>query len=64
MAFIDAYPGTRLPVLAPINWGSDGFPILESLNGTLGNYIYPETPHFFTSPTETDYVEGTYLSPQ
>ena len=26
MAFLDAYPGGRIPVLAPITWGSDGFP--------------------------------------
>lgn len=26
MAFIDAYPGGRIPVLAPVTWGSDGFP--------------------------------------
>lgn len=26
MAFIDLYPGGRVPVLAPVTWGSDGFP--------------------------------------
>jgi hypothetical protein len=26
MAFVDSYPSGRVPVLAPITWGSDGFP--------------------------------------
>ena len=29
MAFEDNYPGGRIPVLAPITWGSDGFPTLQ-----------------------------------
>ncbi|KAK5952155.1 hypothetical protein OHC33_006628 [Knufia fluminis] len=30
MAFIDAYPGGRSPVLAPITWSHDGWPVLET----------------------------------
>lgn len=26
VAFLDAYPGGRIPVLAPVTWGSDGWP--------------------------------------
>jgi len=26
VAFLDAYPGGRIPVVAPLTWGSDGFP--------------------------------------
>jgi beta-xylosidase len=29
MAFVDNYPGGRIPVLAPVTWGSDGFPTLQ-----------------------------------
>ena len=29
MAFIDNYPGGRVPVLAPITWGEDGFPTVQ-----------------------------------
>lgn len=33
MAFIDNYPGGRIPVLAPITWGDDGFPTLTLSDG-------------------------------
>ena len=29
MGFIDAYPGGRIPVMAPITWGEDGFPVAQ-----------------------------------
>lgn len=32
MAFVDSYPGGRILVLAPITWGSDGFPTLQAAN--------------------------------
>ncbi|KAI5795167.1 glycosyl hydrolase [Geopyxis carbonaria] len=32
LAFIDAYPGGRMPVLAPITW-ADGWPVLTTVNG-------------------------------
>ncbi|KAI8810486.1 putative xylosidase/glycosyl hydrolase [Cladochytrium replicatum] len=42
MSFIDAYPGGRIPVLAPITWGSDGFPSVTLSNGGWGaSYDYP-----------------------
>ena len=52
MAFIDAYPGGRIPTLAPITWGSDGFPTLQLSNGAWGT-SYPDvlTPRPLTSPT-------------
>jgi len=65
MAFVDAYPGGRIPVLAPISWGSDGFPVLQSVNGAWGaSYTYPETPHPLSAPTGTDSFSGTSLGPQ
>ncbi|WP_309114208.1 RICIN domain-containing protein [Saccharothrix sp.] len=45
MAFVDAYPGGRMPALAPITWTSDGWPVLQTVNGTWGtNYPKPNLP--------------------
>lgn len=65
MAFIDNYPGGRTPVLAPITWASDGFPILETVNGGWGSsYPYPLTENVLTDFLYTDNFDGTSLSPQ
>jgi beta-xylosidase len=68
MAFVDAYPGGRMPALAPITWTSDGWPVLQTVNGTWGvNYPYPNVP----KPPRTvkpligsDTFAGTTLGPQ
>ncbi|MFI9816354.1 RICIN domain-containing protein [Saccharothrix variisporea] len=45
MAFVDAYPGGRMPALAPITWTADGWPVLQTVNGTWGvNYPKPNLP--------------------
>ena len=36
MAFVDAYPGGRVPALAPITWSADGWPVVQTVNGALG----------------------------
>lgn len=36
VSFIDAYPLGRNPVLAPITWGSDGWPTLTKVNNAWG----------------------------
>jgi beta-xylosidase len=36
MAFEDAYPGGRVPVLAPITWTADGWPVVQTVNGGWG----------------------------
>ncbi|KAF9269374.1 glycosyl hydrolase/xylanase [Marasmius fiardii PR-910] len=36
IAFSDAYPGGRMPVIAPITWGSDGYPAVTLANGRWG----------------------------
>ncbi|RHZ68344.1 hypothetical protein CDV55_106613 [Aspergillus turcosus] len=64
MAFVDSYPGGRVPVLAPITWGSDGFPAITTVNGGWGTqYPYPLTPHTLTPPTGKDTFQGTTLGP-
>lgn len=45
MGFSDMYPGGRTPVLAPITWGSDGFPVVTLVDGAWGNYEYPLARH-------------------
>ncbi|KAJ5439033.1 uncharacterized protein N7458_010031 [Penicillium daleae] len=65
MAFVDSYPGGRVPVLAPITWGSDGFPVISTANGGWGtSYPYPVTPQVLSSPTGTDNFQGSSLGPQ
>ncbi|EAW09111.1 putative xylosidase/glycosyl hydrolase [Aspergillus clavatus NRRL 1] len=65
MAFVDNYPGGRTPVLAPITWGSDGFPAIKTVNGGWGrSYPYPTTPRPLERPTGIDTFAGTSLSPQ
>ncbi|KAF7553633.1 hypothetical protein G7Z17_g3520 [Cylindrodendrum hubeiense] len=63
MAFVDAYPGGRIPVLAPVSWDEDGWPHVELVNNEWqATYPYPVTPHPVKSITGTDYFET--LGPQ
>ncbi|QRV74008.1 glycoside hydrolase family 43 protein [Ceratobasidium sp. AG-Ba] len=65
MAFVDAYPGGRIPVLAPVTWGSDGFPTVTLVNGKWGDsYSDPATAHPVSSLTGVDYFTGSSLGPQ
>ncbi|KAI0179557.1 glycoside hydrolase family 43 protein [Hypoxylon sp. FL1284] len=65
MAFEDAYPGGRVPVLAPITWGSDGFPTLTTSNGGWGaSYPRPVSAHPLPSLVGTDSFSGPDLSHQ
>ncbi|PVF96904.1 Arabinanase/levansucrase/invertase [Serendipita vermifera] len=58
MAFIDAYPGGRIPALAPITWDSSGWPVLQLVNGVWGSTYpkpnLPAPPTTVKSPTGTD----------
>ncbi|KAI3316981.1 glycoside hydrolase family 43 protein [Xylariaceae sp. AK1471] len=64
MAFEDAYPGGRIPVLAPVTWGSDGFPVLTTVSGAWGkSYAMPLTEHTLPSTVGTDSFSGTALGP-
>ena len=65
MAFIDAYPGGRIPVLAPMHWNADGWPEMEIAGNTWGDsYPYPLPPHPLASNTGTDLFKGKTLGPQ
>lgn len=65
MSFTWAYPAGRMPVLAPIKWGSDGFPTF--VNGTNGGWgaTYPMPLPVVSTPswTRTYDFQGTTLDP-
>ncbi|KAF4630914.1 hypothetical protein G7Y89_g7229 [Cudoniella acicularis] len=65
MSFTWAYPSGRMPILAPITWGSNDFPILSSINGTWGT-TYPSPLPIISTPswTGTENFHGFSLSPQ
>jgi len=68
MGFTDAYPGGRIPILAPIKWGLDGWPVLQ-LTGNAWDVGYPypripSPPHVTKPLTGTDAFEGTGLGPE
>ncbi|MFB9364497.1 glycoside hydrolase family 43 protein, partial [Actinoplanes nipponensis] len=67
MAFTDAYPGGRMPTLAPITWSGDGWPVLQTVNGRWGA-TYPR-PAISTSRTVQpmtgpDTFTGSTLAPR
>jgi beta-xylosidase len=65
MAFVDAYPGGRVPALAPITWTADGWPVLQTVDGRWGvNYPSPLPPRPVKPLTGTDTFAGTTLGPQ
>jgi beta-xylosidase len=66
MAFVDAYPGGRMPALAPITWNSSGWPVLKTVNGAWGtSYPLPNLPVRPVTPlTGVDTFAGTSLKPQ
>ncbi|MFI5896088.1 family 43 glycosylhydrolase [Actinoplanes sp. NPDC051513] len=66
MAFTDAYPGGRMPTLAPITWSSDGWPVLQTVNGRWGaSYPRPNLPwHPLASMTGSDSFTAGTLGPQ
>jgi beta-xylosidase len=64
MAFMDSYPGGRIPVLAPLTWSSDGWPSVERVNNEWGkSYPMPvSTSKMVPAPTGLDSFTGTALS--
>ncbi|NGM13180.1 RICIN domain-containing protein [Verrucosispora sioxanthis] len=65
MAFTDAYPGGRMPTLAPITWTADGWPQVQTVNGAWGvNYPNPLPLRPVKPLTGVDTFAGTTLGPQ
>ncbi|MET8254880.1 family 43 glycosylhydrolase [Micromonospora sp. NPDC005197] len=68
MAFVDAYPGGRMPAMAPITWTGDGWPVLQTVNGAWGSSYpkpnLPAAPRAVKPLTGTDTFAGTTLGPQ
>ncbi|MCD0443067.1 glycoside hydrolase 43 family protein [Glycomyces sp. A-F 0318] len=64
MAFVDAYPGGRMPALAPITWTGDGWPQVATVNGAWGStYPFPDlAPHPVPSLIGTDEFTGAALA--
>ena len=65
MSFTWAYPAGRMPVLAPITWGSDGFPELTLVDGNWGaSYPAPLPKSPVPAWTGRDNFEGMSLGPE
>lgn len=65
MGFVDAYPGGRVPVLAPVKWTAEGWPVLQITNNTwAANYPYPLPPQTKSEFTGTDHFHGSTLGPE
>ncbi|WDZ82922.1 family 43 glycosylhydrolase [Micromonospora cathayae] len=68
MAFVDAYPGGRMPALAPITWTGDGWPQVQTVNGAWGTTYpkpnLPAPPRAVKPLTGADTFAGTTLGPQ
>ncbi|MFI7025007.1 family 43 glycosylhydrolase [Micromonospora sp. NPDC049900] len=65
MAFTDAYPGGRMPTLAPITWTADGWPQVQTVNGAWGvNYPNPLPLRPVKPLTGVDTFAGTQLGVQ
>ncbi|MER6282610.1 glycoside hydrolase family 43 protein [Streptomyces sviceus] len=68
MAFVDAYPGGRMPALAPVTWTADGWPVVQLVNGAWGTSypspVVPTPPRQVTPMTGVDTFDGTSLKPR
>lgn len=64
VGFCDAYPGGRIPVLAPIIFDKDGFPTLSDVNSWPSTVVVPLEENILSEPTGKDDFSGTSLGPQ
>ncbi|KAK0710179.1 arabinoxylan hydrolase [Lasiosphaeria miniovina] len=68
VAFLDAYPGGRIPVVAPLTWTPDGWPQLVTDSADRWGATYPlpvvnsSWAKAVPSPLGTDAFEGSALS--
>ncbi|EOA83411.1 hypothetical protein ACJQWK_00084 [Exserohilum turcicum] len=64
VAFMDSYPGGRIPVAAPLTWSADGWPsVVKDSNGAWGkSYPMPvQTSKTVPPPTGIDSFTGSAL---
>ena len=64
VAFMDSYPGGRIPVVAPISWTQDGWPEVVRVNNAWGK-TYPmpvQTTKTVPSSGGLDTFQGSSLS--
>ncbi|MBO3086669.1 family 43 glycosylhydrolase, partial [Cellulomonas fengjieae] len=62
MAFTDAYPGGRMPTLAPISWSADGWPSVQTVNGRWGTTY--NRPNITTTKTVASMIgRDTFAGP-
>ena len=65
MAFVDAYPGGRVPVLAPLKWNADGWPELVLADGRWGaTYPNPLPSRPLKPYAATDTFKAKTLGPE
>ncbi|KNE82145.1 MULTISPECIES: glycoside hydrolase family 43 protein [Streptomyces] len=65
MAFVDAYPGGRIPVLAPVSWTGDGWPQIQLVGGAWGASYDSSLPARPVAPmTGADTFDGATLKPK
>jgi beta-xylosidase len=67
IAFMDSYPSGRIPVMAPLTWGTDGWPQLVTNSSGDWNVSYPapasaSSAQMVPSLTGTDNFIGSTLS--
>lgn len=64
LAFEDAYPGGRVPVLSPFYWDEEGWPQLPRNDSFAVPNKYPVEPRPVEPYSRSDRFEGPKLSPQ
>lgn len=64
MAFCDAYPGGRVPVIAPIEFTSQGFPQLPNTKSWPTTVTTPMATNVIEPYNVSDTFSGTALGPQ
>jgi beta-xylosidase len=68
MGFTDAFPGGRVPVMAPMKWDADGWPVLQLTGNTWDvSYSAPKIssgPHAVKAPDGVDHFTGKELGPE
>lgn len=66
MSFTWAYPAGRMPVLAPVEWAEDGYPVLvtDESGGWGASYPMPHEAQPLANWTGTDTFPGPDLGPE